>query len=309
MTKIVAVDPILLYPEHTKLLKEFGELTTYDTVPKNSREIIDRIKGADIVIDYWTALPKEVMENLKNTKMICSATAGYDWIDVKTASKKGIIITHCPGHNSESVAEFTIGLMLSALRRMCKAVNETREGFYKPSGYKSKDLKDKTLGIIGYGTIGKRVAEIAEQGFGMKILFTNSSSTRGNLEKLLKESDCISVNAPLNNKTRNLLGKHEFDLMKDGVVFVNTGRGAIVNETALFNALKSGKMYAAGLDMLANEPFEKNNPLFKLQNVIITPHIAWNTEESDYRLSAQVVEIISAFISGKPIYIVSEQRR
>ncbi|MCR4329040.1 MAG: hypothetical protein NUV65_00665 [Candidatus Roizmanbacteria bacterium] len=309
MTKIVAVDPIFLFPKHTKLLKEFGELVTFDTVPKNSSEILNRIKGADIVIDYWTALPKEVLENLKNTKMICSASAGYEWIDIETASKKGITITHCPGHNCEAVAELTIGLMLSALRHICKAVNETRGGSYKPAGYKSKELKDKTLGIIGYGTIGKRVAEIAEKGFGMKVLFTNSKSTPADLKKLLKVSDIISVNAPLNDKTKNLLGKYEFDLMKEGVIFVNTGRGAIVDETALFNSLKSGKIYAAGLDLLADEPYKKDNPLFKLQNVVITPHIAWNTEEADYRLSAQVVEIISAFVSGKPVYIVPEQRR
>lgn len=306
--KIVAVDPILLFPEHIEALKKLGKLTVQTTLPKDDKEIVNRIKDAEVVIDFWTTLPAEVIRSLVATKMICSAASGADWIDIKAATAKGIVVTHCPGHNGESVAEHTIGLMLAAMRHTFRAATETRAGKYEPEGYKGKEIKGKILGIIGYGSVGKRVAEIAEKGFGVKVLYTNSKSSRADLEELLRESDIVSVNAPLNDQTLNLLGEKEFKLMKDGVVFVNTGRGAIVDESALLSALKSGKVYSAGLDILAKEPFEKNNPLLSLPNVIVTPHIAWNTPETDYRLSAQVVEIVKAFVAGKPIYVVADQR-
>lgn len=309
MTKIVCVDPIVLFPEHIKTLRKLGELVLYDTAPKNNEEIIDRIKNADVVVDFWTALPVEVIEKLDKPKMICSAAAGYDWIDVKVATQKGITVTHCPGHNAESVAEHAIGLMLGAMRLSWKSSDEVKNGKFTPEEYKGKELKGKTVGIIGYGSIGKRVAEILEKGFGAKITYINSSSSRDDLERLLKESDFISVNAPLNDKTRNLISYKEFALMKPGVVFVNTGRGAIVDEEALLENLKNGRVFAAGLDILAKEPFETSNLLLSQPNVLVTPHIGWNTEETEYRLSAQVVEIVTAFVQGKPIYIVPEQRK
>ena len=114
MTKIVCVDPIVLFPEHIKTLRKLGELVLYDTAPKNNEEIIDRIKNADVVVDFWTALPVEVIEKLDKPKMICSAAAGYDWIDVKVATQKGITVTHCPGHNAESVAEHVYGIHILA---------------------------------------------------------------------------------------------------------------------------------------------------------------------------------------------------
>lgn len=306
--KIVAVDPILLFPEHIKSLKKLGELVLHDTAPKDNSEVIRRITNANVVIDFWTALPTEVINELSTTKMICSAASGYNWIDVETATQKGITVTHCPGHNSESVAEHTVGLMLAAMRLTCKSANEAKSGKFTPADYKGKELKGKTVGIIGYGSIGKRVAEILEKGFGAQAIHINSTGSRTDLEKLLRNSDFISVNAPLNDKTKNMLGEHEFKHMKPGVVFVNTGRGAIVDEGALFKGLLSGKVFSAGLDVLAKEPYNTNNPLFSLPNVVITPHIGWNTQETDYRLSAQVVDIVTAFVSGKPIHIISEQK-
>ena len=308
MTKITCVDPIILFPEHINALKKLGELIMYNAAPKSNDEIFNRIQDTDVVIDFWTALPKKVIEKLNQTKMICSAAAGYDWIDVKTATAKGITITHCPGHNAESVAEHTVGLILGAMRLSWKASSEVRNGKFTPEEYKGKELKGKTVGIIGYGSIGKRVAEILEKGFGAKITYTNSSSSKDELEKLLEESDFISVNAPLNDKTRNLISHKEFTLMKPGVLFVNTGRGAIVDEEALLENLKNGKVFAAGLDILEKEPFETTNPLLSQPNVLVTPHIGWNTEETEYRLSAQVLEIVTAFIRDEPIYIIPEQR-
>lgn len=309
MKKIVAVDPIELFPEHLKALKKLGEVVLQNTLPKDTAEIVKRTKDADVIIDFWTALPGSVIEKLDKPKMICSAAAGYDWIDIKTATKKGITVTHCPGHSAESVAEHTVGLMLNAMRFSQKANSDVKKGTFNPEQYKGKELKNKTVGIIGYGSIGKRVAEILEKGFGAKILYINSSSSGIDLDKLLEKSDVISVNAPLNDKTRNLLSHKEFKRMKPGVVFVNTGRGAIVDEEALLENLKTGKIFAAGLDTLAKEPVEAANPLLSQPNVIVTPHIGWNTEETEYRLSSQVAEIVSAYIKGKPVYVIPEQKK
>lgn len=308
MMKIVSFDPILLFPEHKEALNKLGELILHDTFPKDNNETIERLKDADIVIDFWTAMPAEVISKLTTPKMICSAAAGYDWIDVKAATEKGIKITHCPGHNAESVAEHTVGLMLDAMRLTKKASLEAKDGKYKPDEYKGKELKDSTVGIIGHGAIGKRVEEILTKGFGAKVTFIDSKSSKEDFENLLKTSDVISINAPLNDQTRNMFSFDQFDLMKDGVVIVNTGRGAIIDEAALIKNLESGKVFAAGLDILTQEPFDKNNKLLSMDNVIVTPHIAWNTNETDYRLSAQIVEIVEAFIKGEPKFIVKEQR-
>lgn len=306
--KIICVDPILLFPEHLAALRKLGEVTLQDSFPKDQQDILERLKDAEIVIDFWTALPREVIEQLPNVKMICSAAAGYDYIDVATATRKQITITNCPGNNAESVAEHTVGLMLSAMRFYWQASNATKKGEFTPLVYKGKELQGKTVGIIGYGLIGKRVAEILEKGFQAKILYTNSASSREELEQLLRESDIISINAPLNDKTRQLIGEKEFALMKPGVVFINTGRGAIVDEAALCKYLKNGRISAAGLDVLTEEPIKATDPLLSFPNVIVTPHLGYNTEETDYRLSAQVVEIVTAFIAGKPKYIVPEQK-
>jgi len=238
-----------------------------------------------------------VINSLTVAKLICSAAVGYEWIDVDAASEKGIHVVDCPGNSKESVAEHTIALMLGAVRHIYKAITETKQGRFEPGAYKGMELKGKTLGVIGYGNIGKRVAEIAEKGFGMNILFTNSMSTREDLEKLLKESDFISIHIPANAKTKNLLSDAEFELMKMGVVLVNTADlGTVLNEKALIKALNEGKLYAAGLDTLAQVPYEQNHPLLNLSNVIVTPNMAWDTEETDYRLSKQVVEIVEAFV-------------
>ncbi len=167
------------------------------------------------------------------------------------------------------------------------------------------ELHEKTIGIIGYGRIGKRVGEIAEKGFGMKILFANSSTSREEFENLLKTSDVISINAPLNEKTKGLIGIKEFNLMKTGIVIVNTGRGAIIDEIAFAKSLKSDKVSAAGLDVLKDEPMNLKSPLFSFPNVVITPHIAFNTKESTKRLSKIVTDNIINFLEGHPANVVS----
>ncbi|PIP63338.1 glycerate dehydrogenase [Candidatus Roizmanbacteria bacterium CG_4_9_14_3_um_filter_33_18] len=301
--KIISVDKVVIYPEHLQKLKKFGEVIIYNNVP-NEKEGIKRIKDADIIVDNWYKMPANVIASAPSLKMICVAATGYEWIDLNETRKRNILVSNSPCYSSEAVAEHTIGLLLHSIRRASESEREMANGKWDPMKFKGKELKRKTLGIIGFGSIGKRIAEITEKGFNMKILHINTQSSITDFERLLKESDFISINAPLTEKTKGMIGQKEFDLMKVGVAIVNTGRGAIINEESLISNLKSGKVFSAGLDVFSNQPINKDNPLFKLTNVTLTPHIGFNTEESEYRLSEIVVNNIKNFIEGHPINIV-----
>jgi len=302
--KIISVDKVVIYPEHIKQLKNFGEVIIYNDVP-DEKEGIRRIKDADIVIDNWYKMPASVIASTPSLKMICVAATGYEWIDLNEARKRNILVSNSPGYGSEAVAEHTIGLLLHSIRRASEAEREITNGKWDPMKFKGKELQRKTLGIIGFGSIGKRIAEITEKGFGMRVLHINTHSTITDFERLLKESDFISINAPLTEKTKGMIGQKEFDLMKIGVSIVNTGRGAIINEELLIKNLQSGKVFSAGLDVFSSQPINNDNPLLKLTNVTLTPHIGFNTEESEYRLAEVVVNNVKNFIEGHPINIVS----
>lgn len=303
--KIVALDNMYFHASHQKVLKSLGSFIQYTSNPQNEEQTIQRAKDAEIIINFWLKMPASMFTKLPKLRYVCVAAVGYEWIDIEAARKQNIIVSNCPGHNAESVAEHTIGLMIDASRLSTQAQTDLRMGIWKSTHYIGFDLIGKTLGIIGFGKIGKRVAEIAQNGLHMKIISINSKNSRKDLESLLKRSDIISVNAPLNNQTRGLISDKEFHLMKKGVVLVNTGRGAIIDEKALVANLLSGKIFAAGLDTFTHEPIEKNNPLLQIPNVTLTPHIAWNTSETEYRLSKMVVDNVRNFIHGKPINVVS----
>lgn len=303
--KIVTIDTIFLYPEHVATLKKLGNFISYADSPKNTKEAIKRIKDADIIIDFWYPLHQKLVEKANQLKMVCVAATGYDFIDLETLSRKGIILTNCPNYSTEAVAEHTIGLLLAAARLSLQANADARRGGADMTRYKGRELRGKVLGIVGYGNIGKRVAEIAKNGFGMKIMFVNSQSSRKDFENLLKQSDFISIHTPLTEKTRGMFGVEEFNLMKQGVVLVNAARGAIIDEVALAQVLRSGKVFASSHDILVNDPPIGKEALFDFPNVVITPHISWNTQEADYNLSAMVVDNIKSFIEGKPQNVVN----
>lgn len=302
--KIVSVDKVVIYPEHVRELEKFGEVVIYNDIP-DEKEGIKRIKDADIVIDNWYEMPAKVISSAPKLKMICVAATGYEWVDLNETKKRGIIVSNSPGYSTEAVAEHTIGLLLHSIRKASEAEREIVNGKWTPIKFKGKELRGKTLGIIGYGSIGRRIAEIAKKGFNMKILYINTQSSRTSFEKLLKDSDFISINTPLTKKTKGMISKKEFNLMKKGVSIVNTGRGAVIDEILLINNLKSGKIFAAGIDVFSEEPIEKKHPFFKNPNVTITPHIGFNTEEAEYRLSQIIVDNIKNFVEGHPIHVVS----
>lgn len=302
--KIVGVDKVYVYPEDLERLKKFGEVIMYSDVPSES-EGIDRIRDADIVIDNWFDMPANVIVKAPKLKMISVAAIGYEWIDLREASKRKIVVSNCPAYCAEDVAEHTIGLMVAAARHLSKSERDIRGGKWGPTTYQGKRLNGKSLLVVGYGSIGKRVAQIAQKGFRMNVKYVNSKTSKGQYHKLLRESDIVAIALPLNEKTRGFVSNAEFQVMKPGVIIVNTGRGAVIDEQSLLKNLKSGKVFAAGLDVLTIEPMDKNNPLFSLPNVTITPHIAFNTEESQRNLSKIIVDNVISFIQGKPQNIVS----
>ncbi|KKQ38420.1 MAG: Phosphoglycerate dehydrogenase, partial [Candidatus Roizmanbacteria bacterium GW2011_GWA2_37_7] len=255
--KIISVDKVVIYPEHVLELEKLGDVTIYNDIPDEA-EGIQRIKDADIVIDNWFKMPAQVIKACQNLKMICVAATGYDWVDVNETRKRKIVVSNSPGYGTEAVAEHTIGLLLHTIRRASEAEKSIAKGIWDPMKYRGHELQGKTLGIIGFGSIGKRIAEIAEKGFDMKILYVNSKSSTSDFEKLLKESDCITINSPLTERTKGMVGDREFAMMKTGVVIVNTGRGAVVDEQSFIRSLESGKVFGAGLDVFPKEPIDKN---------------------------------------------------
>ncbi len=301
--KIVIIDAVDMLPEHVEVLRQYGEVVVYNDIPTED-EGIKRIVDADIIIAAWLDLSAKLICSSNQLKCIAAATTGTDWIDIRSARDRNIIVSNVPGYGTEAVAEHTISLLLQAARKAYMVGKELRQGKRDPARYRGVELAGKTLGIVGYGRIGRRVCEIAQKGFGMKVLHIDSKSTLSEFKTLLIESDFISINASLNDHTRGLIGKHEFELMKSGVVIVNAGRGAILDEDELFSKLQSHKIFAAGLDVLSQEPMDIRSPLFTLENVVISPHIGFNTEEAKVRQSSMILENVKAFIAGKPQNIV-----
>ena len=303
--KIVSIDKVKLLPEHVEELKKYGTLVLYTSTPKNITEVKKRISDADIVIDNVFEMSKEIISCCKNLKLICVFGTGYDFIDLEESKKRNILVCNAHKYATESTAEHTFGLILNSVKLSSRAERDLRNGIWSPHNYRGIELKNKTLGIIGYGNIGKRVAEIAVKGFDMKILFVNTKSSRDDLKKLLMNSDIISVNASLNNKTRSILSSAEFQLMKHGVVIVNTGRGAIIDTQALINNVRSGKVFSVGLDVFDKEPIQLDNPLLSLENVALTPHIGFKTIESEFSVSQIVTNNIISYIKGNVRNIIN----
>jgi len=302
--KIISIDKVNLLPIHIKKLKKAGDLFLFDNTPDSKQEAINRVKQADILLVNLYKISKDILVMAKQLKMIAVFGTGFDFIDIKEAKKKNILVCNAPNYCTESAAEHTIGLILNAIRLASRAERDLRKGIWSPHVYKGYELKGKTLGIIGYGNIGKRVGEIASRGLNMKIRHINSSSNRKNLEMLLRKSDVISINTSLNNKTFNMIEEKEFSLMKEGVVIINTGRASVINNKELVKNLKLGKIFAVGLDVFKKEPIKMTDSLLSFTNVVLTPHMAFKTKESEYRISQTITDNVTSFIKGNPQNIV-----
>ncbi len=317
--KIVILDGYTINPGDLSWsgLEKYGELTVYDRTPKEL--IVQRIGGAEIVMTSKCVLTAGVMSLCPNLKWIGILATGINMVDLEYASSRGIFVTNVPAYSTDSVAQFTFSLLLE----ICNRAGDHNEAVHSGRWLNSKDfcfcltpqeeLAGKTFGIIGFGNIGRRVAKIAEA-FGMKVLIASSYPDPAfetdriafvSLEALFAASDVVSLHCPLTEVNRGFINKAALEIMKDGVILLNTSRGPLINEEDLAQALKSGKVSAAGLDVLSTEPPDKDNPLIGLPNCIITPHIAWITRESRTRLIAAAVSNLESWLAGTNINCVN----
>src|SRR4030043_73649 len=305
--KIVVVDHVYLEEEHIKKLRSIGNLEVFENPPKTAEELKERIKEADIVIVGWSDLTKSIMDSAKRLKMVSIWATTCHYADLEAAKERGIMVTHIPGYAMEAVAEHTFALLLAAIRKLPLADRHVRNGGFDWRPFGGIELYGKTLGIIGTGSIGCRVAEIAKA-FKMRTLgydkYPNVKRAEEigmkyvDLYTLLKESDFITLHVTLTSETERLIGKKEIEAMKKGVVLINTSQGKVVDEKALVDALKSGKMSFAGLDVFGEEPPAKDNSLFKLDNTILSPHVGFHTTEAAKRCTDICIENVVKFLEG-----------
>jgi len=307
--KIVVVDHVYLEKEHVEKLKSKGQVEIFTEPPNTPDEMKTRISAADIVIVGWSDLTKDIINSAKKLKMISIWATTCHYADLDAAKKRNVTVTHVPGYATESVAEHTFTLLLAAVRKLQQADQHVRQGNFDWRPFGGTELYGKTLGIIGTGSIGLRVAEIAKA-FKMRTLgydkYPNTKKAEAidlkyvTLETLLKESDFITIHVTLTPETENLLTKKEFDSIKKGAVIVNTSQGKVIDEKALIAALKPGKISYAGLDVFNKEPPDKDNPLFRLDNVVLSPHIGFHTIEAIKRCTDICIENVMKFLEGKP---------
>lgn len=317
--KIVVLDAGII--EHADLLwkrlETKGEVNLYEKT--KIEEIPERINDADIVIINGIHTLKEEMKAYKKLKFVNITSTGYNNIDVKLAKELGIVVSNSPNYSTPAVAQFTFALLLEACHHAGEHAIAVKEGEWERSfatfqyRYPQMELKDKTIGILGFGNIGQEVAKIAN-GFGMKVLAFSREPDYSkehellqfvSLDELYSKSDFITLHYPYLPHTKGMINKESLSKMKDGVILVNTARGGLIEEEDLREALISGKVAFAALDVVVDEPITRECPLFDAPNVIITPHMAWGTKESRERLVNLAITNVEAFLQGKPVNVVS----
>jgi D-3-phosphoglycerate dehydrogenase len=307
--KIVVVDQIYLEREHIQRLHSIGDLEVFKDLPKTPDELKERIKEADIVIVGWSSLTEEVIESAEKLKMVSIWATTCHYVDLQTAWERGIVVTHVPGYATEAVAEHVFALLLATIRKLPSADEHVRRGDFDWRSFEGIELAGKTLGIIGTGSIGCRVAEIGKA-FRMQILafdkYPNVKKAEEigmqyvDLQTLLKQSDIVTLHVPLTSETERLIGKKEIEAMKNGAILINTSQGRVIDEQALIDALKSRKLSCAGLDVFEEEPPAKDNPLFKLDNATLSPHCGFHTIEAVKRCTDICIDNILRFLEGSP---------
>ena len=291
-----------------RCFEEFGQVQTYaNTTPD---ELVQRLENVDIMITNKVKIRKDTMEKCPKLKLICITATGMDNIDLDAAAELGIEVKNVAGYSTHSVAQHTFALVLELFTHVSYYDNFVKNDGWVQSPIFThidnpiREIHGKKWGIIGLGAIGKQVATIA-QAFGAKIWYhstsgknTNSDYPRTDLKNLLSQSDIVSIHAPFNEKTKGLIGKDELALMKKDALLINVGRGGIIDEVALKDALENEQIYA-GLDVLATEPMAPDAPLRELtckERLVITPHVAWASIEARMTLIDQVMNNIKTFL-------------
>ena len=317
--KIVILDATALNPGDLSYdcINQFGDVTSYDRTDGEALTI-DRIGDNEIILVNKVPITETVLAACTNIKLICVQATGYNIVDVEACARRGIPVTNVPSYGTAAVAQFTIALMLELCHRIGLHNHSVHQGDWTRSTNfcywltPQMELEGKTLGIVGFGRIGQAVGKLAKA-FGMHVLaYNRSQCDEGwaiadyvDLDTLFRESDFISLHCPQTAETVNLINRETIAQMKDGAMLINTARGGLVDETALVEALESGKLRGAAVDVVSQEPMKADNPLLATRKCIITPHIAWAPVESRQRLLDCVVENIRAFLDGKPQNVVN----
>ncbi len=287
-----------------------GELTVYDRTPKfDTEEIIRRIGDAQIVITNKTPVRAAVLDACPGVKYVGLLSTGKDVCDCAYAEKKGVTVTNIPAYSTDAVAQHAIALLLE----ICSKVGVHSAAVHAGEWQRCEDfcfweaplmeLSGRTMGIVGFGQIGRQTGRIAKA-LGMRVLAAGSRETPEgreigtytDLDTLLRQSDVVSLHCPLNDDTRKLINRETIGKMKDGAILINTGRGGLVDEKALAQALKSGKLYAAGVDVVSVEPITPDNPLLACANCFITPHVAWTPQTCRRRVMDIAVANLKAYL-------------
>ena len=300
-------------------LGKLGDLTVYDRTPVNDEaEIIRRIGDAEVVFTNKTPISKATIDACPNMKFISMLATGYNVVDYAYAHEKGIPVTNVPSYGTAAVGQFAIAMLLEICHHVAHHSETVHQGKWSKSidwcywDYPLIELANKTLGIIGFGRIGRQTGKIAKA-MGMNVIAYDSfENDEGraigqyvDLDTLLATSDVIALHCPLFPETQGIINKDTIAKMKDGVIILNNSRGPLVAEQDLADALNSGKVYAAGLDVVSTEPIDPSNPLLTAKNCIITPHISWAPKESRQRIMDCAVENVKAYIAGAPINVVN----
>jgi glycerate dehydrogenase len=317
--KIVVIEGYSLNPGDLSWdgLEALGELTVYDRSRQD--QIVERCKDAEMVFTNKEPIGRDIMAQLPKLKFIGVLATGYNCVDVAAAKELGIVVSNVPGYGTTSVVQLTFALLLELTLHVQDHSNAVKNGDWSKSpdfcfwNFPLIELAGKTMGIIGFGDIGKKVADVASA-FGMKIIANSRTRTDqthhtnfrwASVEELLAESDVVSLHCPLTPETNGLINWGNLMRMKSSAFLINTSRGPLVIDQDLADALNDGVIAGAGIDVLSKEPPPTDNPLFSAKNCIITPHIAWATKEARIRLMDIVVTNARAYIDGKLVNVVS----
>lgn len=294
-------------------LEKLGTLKVYDRT--SPEQLLERAADAEAVLTNKTVLNAAALRNMPKLKYVGVLATGYNVVDIAVAKELGIVVTNIPAYSTESVAQMVFAHILNITHSVGRYAGEAHAGVWSRQAdfsYTNSPLMElygKRIGIIGFGNTGSATARIA-RAFGMEVLVYTSKpqsalpegmTKAASVEEVFSNSDIVSLHCPLNDKTAEIVNAHHLSLMKESAILINTGRGGLVNENDLAEALKAHRIKAAGLDVMVNEPPMENNPLMGLDNCFITPHIAWSTYEARTRLMNQTVMNLKSFIEGKII--------
>lgn len=317
--KIVILDSNALNPGDMSWdqIKAFGDVTTYPRT-QGKDEIIARIGDSDIVLLNKVPIDAEILDACPSVKLICCLSTGYNVVDIHAARDRNIPVCNVPAYSTAAVSQFTFALLLELCHRIGHHDQTVHDGKWTACpdfcywDTPQMELAGKTMGIIGFGRIGQAVGRIAKA-MGMEVLaYSRSRRSEGekiaeyvDLETLLHSSDIISLHCPLFPETEKLINARAIEKMKNGAILLNTARGQVIDEAAVADALKTGKLRGAAMDVVSEEPIRADNPLLSAPNCIITPHMAWAPMETRQRILDITVENIRGFLSNNPINVVN----